>query len=404
MEGLDNMELDGLVEHVTRNGEDELALASAHRSAPELEALLRELERRVRAKVAAIGADAVDIRTPDWSRANPELAGQWHADLILHAYTDTYALPNKYPKSNTAAIEGGDLDMWFLVRHGEPVGTACVARISDGVGELGRSAGKENQKSGLIIDLRIIHWLTNEAESARTHTLFTTLRTAPDRDIPNGAGGTKVMRGGQAVTHLWRNLPALRAIGAAPLYKKAGELEHFMRASFTRSPWSATELFVDDPGDQAFAEAWIAEDGPSGNPPLSANGTVDDVRFTAHLPADDPDLEHVIHADVVPDAAGGTLEEVVDDLSRRTTPFIQVSVPIDADTQPTQRQLRAMGFETFGLDPSDQAGRPALLFGRVKEGVPVVPTDWDAAGTTHPFWSAEVLRAFASRVAASWTP
>lgn len=398
------MELDGLVEHVTRNGDDELPLAHAHRGVPEMEELLRELERRVRVKVASIGANAVDIRTPDWSRANPELAGHWHAALILHAYTHTYALPNKDPNANTVAIESGDLDMWFLVRDGEPVGTACVARISDGVGELGRSAGKENQKSGLIIDLRILHWLTNEGEAARTNTLFTTLRTAPDRHIPDGSGGTSAMRGGQAVTHLWRGLPALRPIGAAPLYKKAGELEHFMRASFTRSPWSAEEIFVDDPGDRLFAEAWIAEDGPSGNPSLSANGTAEDLRFTAHLPADDPELEHVIHADVVPDPAGSTLEELVDDLTRRTTPLIQVSVPIDADTQATQRQLRAMGFHAFGLDPSDQAGRPALLFGRVKKGVPVVPTDWDAAGTPHPFWTAENLRTFASRVAASWTP
>lgn len=122
-----------------------------------------------------------------------------HSEVIVATYGSTYALPNKDPEANRIAIEGGDLDLYLMITNGEVTGTSCLVNTGDGKAELGRSASIGRTGNSIIQDLRILDWLINPEASTKYHTLFTTLRSAPDRTIDD-LNGNFVMRGGQAVT------------------------------------------------------------------------------------------------------------------------------------------------------------------------------------------------------------
>lgn len=356
------------------------------------------------------------VLDPAWSRSHPDVAGQYHADLILETYGPTYALPNKDPQANAAAIRGGTLDVYFLLKDGTPVGTACLSKEDAGFAELGRAAGRPGSGSSLILDLRIVHWLTDDVTCRDFHTLFTTLRSAPNRPIDDTAS-TFEMPGGQAVTRLWDSLPRLRVYGAAPLYLKHGALEQFVLAAISRKGPTGRELFINSEPDRAFVRAWLSY-YKEALPTCATQGSPSDegLRYEAHVPADDPDLAGLVHADVVPSDSDRArpLADVVEDLLEGPSPFVQVSVPIDTDTRRTQQNLNDRGFIVFGFDPSDRQGLPALLFGRADPRWPVVPTYWDADQKPQPYWlrrqggtaaeaeDAGLLQAFAAQVSKVW--
>ena len=128
-----------------------------------MEPLLRHLQTKIGGTTEAINSRGrnVFIAGPDWCRENSTEAGTAHAKVIVDAYGTSYALPNKNPDANKAAIDSGQLDMFLMFdeRENRPIGTACMV-MNGGWAELGRAASLGRVGNSLIQDLRIVHWLT----------------------------------------------------------------------------------------------------------------------------------------------------------------------------------------------------------------------------------------------------
>jgi len=344
----------------------------------------------------------VEILSPDWCRENPALAGQMHADVIVATYGTTYALPNKDPVANKGAIEEGSLDIYLLREDDETVGTACLVNTGDGRAELGRSASLGNVGNSVIQDLRILDWIVNPEAAAKYHTLFTTLRSAPDRPIQEDDGTTFVMRGGQGVTAHWRKFPGLLVNGFGPLYLKHGELEQFSCASLTRNQLSPdTGIFVDDVNDADFVHRWH-ENYSLAAPRFAQTGERETLRFDTHYPPQESGLTHLVHADVVENESGNDLPSALDEADEAGSPFTQLVLPIDRDTREVQRYLRSVGYQVFSYQPAYENQPPALVYGKVKDGISVVPTFWSQGSEENPFWTNRDLSADAERISAAW--
>src|SRR3989344_6662709 len=90
--------------------------------------LLNHLKRSVQKTMETINRseNMIFIGGPDWCRQNSFLAAQAHAEVIISAYGNTYALPNKNPKVNKQALDSGNLEMFLMFEEAtaKPVGTA----------------------------------------------------------------------------------------------------------------------------------------------------------------------------------------------------------------------------------------------------------------------------------------
>lgn len=370
-------------------------------SVPErLGGLAAHLAANIARKVAKLesAGNSVEVFGPDWARENSTKAGEMHAEIIVKTYGTTYALPNKDPIANKHAIEEGDLDVYLMRINEQVTGTTCLVNTNDGRAELGRSASLGNSGNTIIQDYRILDWLTNDEASKKYHTLFTTLRSAPDRDIDDF-----IMRGGQAVTAHWRKMPELTVNGFGPLYLKHGSLEQFSCASLSRATRRyETPLHVENDEDRAFLRAWHEQyDGTA--PTFVETGVhAQDMRFAAHYPPLESGLTHLVHADIVKDEAGESVLDAVKAAESVQSPFIQAVVPIDEDTSSVQASLADSGFQVFAYEPSTSERSPALVYGKVAEGVSVVDTYWDHQKTSNPFWTNNHLARIATQVAARW--
>jgi len=349
---------------------------------------------------------SVGILNADWCRDHPAEAGRLHADIIVATYGSTYALPNKDPLANEQAINGGGLDVYLLTIDESVVGTACLVDAGEGRAELGRSASLGRVGNSIIQDLRIMDWLSNPLTAEKYHTLFTTLRTAPDREIDESDGSTFIMRGGQGVTEHWRKFPKVYANGVAPLYLKHGKLEQFTLAYITRNAMDRRpDLYVSSPQDARFIGAWHNEYGVTPPSIIEEQTPVDRIiSFTAHYPSIESGITELVHADIVPDHySSKTLVEALGEAYSAGSPFYQVSVPIELDTRAEQERLRQMGYQVFGYQPADSLNTAALLYGKVRDGINVVPTFWDIDDSaSHPFWQNSDLRLWAENVACNW--
>lgn len=202
-----------------------------------LQTLSTHLQKRVERSLQKLSetGNRYEICGPDWSRENPEIAGKAHAEVIVKTYGSTYALPNKYPEQNIKALASGNMDMYLIFKSGEPVGTACMVLQDNGWAELGRAASLGAVGNEAIQNLRILKWLTNDRLANNIFGLFSTCRTAPDRNV-----GTllkpQTMRGGHAVTHIWQMMPETEVGGFGPLYLKHGSLEQFAY-TFITNKW-----------------------------------------------------------------------------------------------------------------------------------------------------------------------
>lgn len=340
----------------------------------------------------------IEVFGPDWARENSELAGHMHAELIIKTYGSTYALPNKDPVANQQAIESGDLDVYLMTVNGELTGTTCMVNTHDGRAELGRSASLGASGASVILDYRILDWLTDEETAAKYHTLFATLRNAPNRDIDGFE-----MRGGQAVTAHWRKFPGLEVNGFGPLYLKHGSLEQFSCSSLTRAVKSNVPLFVDADDTEAFVSAW--HDNYGLNVPVFVDSPLASAalpRFDAHYPPLESGITEYVHADIVENPEGKTIQEAIEESITVGSPFIQVVVPIDTDTRALQQELRASEYQAFSYQPGTNETAPALVYGRMTPGVSAVETFWHRDGTPNPFWHNAALAEYALRVASRW--
>jgi hypothetical protein len=380
-------------------------LAAGH---PEtLAPLMTHLADSVRTKAARLEAQGktIDVLTPDWSRANPTEAGQMHADVIIGTYGSTYALPNKDPKANREAIESGGLDVYFMTVDNQVTGTACLVNTGDGRAELGRSASIGRSGNTIIQDIRILDWLANPDTADKYHTLFTTLRSAPDRVIDDSTGYF-VMRGGQAITEHWRKFPSLMVNGFAPLYLKHGKLEQFTYASLTRSSLEPTRpLYLADVESAKLIGSWHDHyqlPHPRGSGPTDPDGA--SLGFEAHYPPAESGLTSLVHADVVASSNGSSrpLAECLAEVGDAGSPFTQIVMPIDRDTRNMQAALLENGYKVFGYQPASENTSAALMYGRVTPGIEVVPTHWSENQAPNPFWSHDHLHAVAESAAGHW--
>lgn len=247
-------ELNTLIERLSS-----LKLASnvPDRLQPLLEHLVGKVSKTLD-KMEEKGTD-FNIRGHDWCRENPEIAGTAHANVIVETYGATYAFSNKDPEANIKALNSGDLDMYLIFEDGKPVGTTCVVIQPNGWAELERSASLGAVGNRVIQDLRIIRWLTDENQAKKIFGVFSTCRTAPDRNI-GVEQSPEIMRGGQANTHIWSQYPAVMVGGFGPLYtlhKKHGALEQFAYTFVTnREVFSPLEPQVFDSKDREFVQEW----------------------------------------------------------------------------------------------------------------------------------------------------
>lgn len=391
------------IEGGATGGRIELAQAHPEDLSDLLFHLLENHQRRL-SKIESTGQN-IRVLDPDWCRSNSVEAGQMHADVIVATYGSTYALPNKDPRANEEAINSGNLDLYLLLADGLAVGTACLVNVGNGRAELGRSASLGNVGNTLIQDLRIIDWLTSPTTSEKYHTLFTTLRSAPDRKIDEN-GQSFIMRGGQGVTEHWRKFPNVYVNGVAPLYLKHMMLEQFTCAyisgnSMERQP----RLYVASQDDGWFIEAWHEEYGLK-HPQLTdrpAASNESPPTFTAHFPPPESGLTDLVHADIVYDPqSGDDIEKALEDARKAGSPFCQIVLPIEYDTLAEQKYLIDSGYRVFGYQPADSQNAASLLFGKIKDGVHVVPTFWDANALPNPFWRNNKLQEWAEKVARSW--
>jgi len=335
---------------------------------------------------------------PEWCRQNPEEAAQDHAKVIIDTYGKTYALPNKDPNSNLEALKNGT-DMYLTYKNGKPVGTACLVPVKNGVAELGRAASQGNVGNRIIQDMRIIDWLTNKTTSRKYHSIFATCRTAPDRDI----GETTPMRGGQAVSHMWGEIPNLLVAGFGPLYKKHSKLETFAYSILTRESVSLpAKVWITDPVDASFVSEW-AKNYKLSNPSIvnfdqSRNNHL---QFEIEYPPKESGVTEYVHGEIITTRNNGTnLKEAFDTLKTTGVPFIQIAVPIDRNTLDTQKQLRDLGFKSFMITPSI-GNEPAKLWFGTPVNTKVVPRYWDINGQTNPFWERS-LEVHGKRISSSW--
>ena len=349
---------------------------------------------------------SVNIYDPDWCRENSVIAGELHAGVIVSTYGTTYALPNKDPQKNTEAINNGNLDIYLLEVDGEPVGTACLVDMGDGRAELGRSASIGNAGNSIIQDMRILDWIVNPITSRKYHTLFATLRTAPDRIIDD-KDGQFTMRGGQGVTEHWRKFPGLVINGFGPLYLKHGRLEQFGIATLTNLEITqSSSIYVNLEQDLEFINGWH-ENYCIAFPTLQAKNEMsgaNSLKFQAHYPPKESGLTHLVHADIVTseDDTAVDINEAISQADMAGSPFSQVVLPIDSDTRQIQKKLHELGYQAFGYYPAYTGQSPALIYGKVLNGVGVVPTFWQKEGSTNPLWLSESLRRSGDRIGSKW--
>ena len=346
----------------------------------------------------------VEFYDPDWCRENPKEAGRLHADVIIKTYGKTYALPNKDPEANSQAIAQGGLDIYLMLLDGDVVGTTCLVDNGDGRAELGRSASLGKVGNSIIQDLRILDWITNSDTNAKYHSLFATLRNAPDRFIDD-VDGEFTMRGGQGVTEHWKKFPGLIISGFGPLYLKHGMLEQFSIATLSRLEFDQTRpLFISDTEAEEFVRAWHENYGFA--EPL-VNIQVRDEhnelpKFETHYPPEETGLTELVHADIIATNDGMDIEAAVKVAEIAKSPFTQIVLPIDKDTRAIQVLLKNKGFQIFGYQPAYTNFPPSLLYGRVYPGVEVVATFWDHDKTLNPLWNSFNLSKLAERISESW--
>lgn len=370
--------------------------------------LALHLTEKIRTKTDRLEGEGktVGVLDPDWCRENPIEAGRLHAEVIMGTYGNTYALPNKDPEANRQAIESGNLDVYFMTIDGEVTGTTCLVNMGDGRAELGRSASIGGSGNTIIQDLRILDWLTNPEAAEKYHTLFTTLRSAPDRTIQD-VDSDFVMRGGQAITEHWRKFPGLAVNGFGPLYLKHGALEQFTLASISRNELDPTRpLYLEDAAAVALVGRWHEQyqlpQPQEGE--LLEYGDETPIHFAAHYPPQESGLTGLVHADIV--TANGEharpLSECLEDVDGAGSPFTQIVMPIDVDTRSLQASLAQNGYQVFGYQPANEASSAALLYGKVREGVAVVPTHWSDTQQPNPFWQDEYLQATSEEITRRW--
>ena len=353
--------------------------------------------------------DEIYVMDADWCRENSEQAGKLHADIIIEAYGPTYALPNKDPDANTAAIEKGELDLYLMKTNGVLTGTACMVDAGDGRAELGRAASLGRARNTIIQDLRLVNWLNNDETADRFHTLFATLRSAPDRPVALDDGSEFTMRGGQAVTEHWKKFPGLRVYGIAPLYLKANKLEQFSYVAVARTVMrNEVELFIQDDDHKEFVTEWHHEYGLSlprwrSKSDDSANES-SEMAYEVHYPPQITGLTEYVHADIVKATepkTPKTMETCVEEAVTVGSPFIQVEVPVESDTLPMQTDLIENGFKLYGYKPPTDLEEASLLFGRLRTGVSVVPTAWDSQDVPNPIWDGK-LGKISRTISRSW--
>ncbi len=342
---------------------------------------------------------------PDWSRQNSEAAGKDHAEIIIKTYGTTYALPNKDPKANKQALDSGNLDLYMMYKNHDPVGTACMVFNANGWAELGRAASLGGVGNQLIQNLRIIRWLTEDPISNRSIGLFATCRTAPDRNIGTEQNPEK-MRGGQAVSHIWANMPDIMVGGLGPLYKKHGALEQFAYTFVAnKTAWVPAEAYIANPSDKNFVTEWFQKYQVSKKDvPVSGVIRADENRFSVGYPPLESGITHLVHGEVfISDQLGQqSLEESLLKLAQVEVPFVQVQIPIDRNSIPVQEFLSANGFQAFLFTPGIADHQPPLLwFGKKTHGVPVVDTFWKDDTDMNPFWAGN-LALHALRIANKW--
>lgn len=375
-----------------------------------LRPLLNHIAESINVRLSKLSDEGkqVNIYGPEWCFENPEQAGRMHADVIVGAYGSTYALPNKDPEANAEALRAQNLDMYLMEIDGEVTGTTCLVDMGNGTAELGRSASRGRTSNSIIQDLRIFDWLTNPQAAEKYHTLFTTLRTAPDRQIPV-EHDEFTMRGGQAVTEHWKKFPGLTVNGFAPLYLKQGKLEQFSHASLTRSEYDQNStLHIGSNGAWNLVEYWHKQYDI--DQPFTRDYGEDDYfqefRFSVHYPPAESGLTELVHADVElveNDTSDKSLADCLNEAEAAGSPFIQVLLPIDKNTLHAQQQLDINKFRVFGYIPGTSDSSPRLLYGRVKSGTDVVPTAWAHNNQDNPLWNDPVLSEFAKMVENDWT-
>ncbi len=344
------------------------------------------------------------IAGPEWCRENSSLAGEAHAEVILGAYGNTYALPNKDPLANRQALNEGNLDMFLMFEKAgmKPIGTACMV-LDGGLAELGRAASLGRVGNRLIQDLRIIRWLAEPQLANRIHSLFATLRTAPDRNIA-AADRPEIMRGGQAVSHIWAEIPSVRIAGFGPLYKKHGALEQFSFALITQKDLIIPEkIWVQDDVDADFISRWLEAHQLPVLEILDNGGLSAGDRLNIQFAPMESGITKLVHGEIKTDPCGNfTLGEAIDQLETVEVPFIQFPVPIDHNTLELQRELRSRGFQAFQFTPGLEGIQgPLLWFGRVAAGIPIVPTFWEKNPVDNPFWKGK-LADHADRISRGW--
>ncbi len=350
------------------------------------------------------GRDVV-VYGPDWCYSNPELAGRLHAEMVVAAYGETYALPNKYPESNAEALRGHSLDMYLMELDGDVKGTSCLVDMKNGFAELGRSASYGRTGNSVIQDMRIMDWITGDEAKHKYHTLFTTLRTAPNRSIDE----CTEMRGGQAVIEHWRKFPSVVVNGFAPLYLKHGCLEQFAIATITNSEYvNKPEIYVADPDVAEFINNWHGYYGLSdpviNNPDATSCPGVDlSYGYSISHPPIDSGLTGLVHSDVtLEENSDLSISDCMERASLVGSPFLQVEIPVDVDTINCQNRLKEEGFSVFGYFPQTQLSPARIMFGKKMADVGVVPTFWTHENSHNPLWSDGRLQSFASNIESTW--
>lgn len=350
----------------------------------------------------------IEILDPDWCRANSEQAGAMHAEVIIGTYGSTYALPNKDPNANKEALESNSLDLYLLNLNGEAVGTACMVDAGDGYAELGRSASRGKSGNSVIQNMRILDWLSGNNTEKNYHTIFTTLRTAPDRIIHESDGSEFVMRGGEAVTTMWKDFPGLSVNGIAPLYFKHGALEQFTVAEYCKDPYTPNmPQIVSSDLAQEFIRAWHASYDLEYPEFIHSNNEFNGTRLSVSYPPNETGLSGLVHADIsvaksADNMAFETLDEVDEHIIEAGSPFSQLLIPTDSAYGGLLEAALEKDYKLFGYRPSTVRRLATLLLGKVREGVEVVPTFWQERGETHPFWGNSGLSEIDKKANQQW--
>ena len=372
--------------------------------------LLNHLKRSVQKTMETINRseNMIFIGGPDWCRQNSFLAAQAHAEVIISAYGNTYALPNKNPKVNKQALDSGNLEMFLMFEEAtaKPVGTACTI-LDGGWAELGRAASLGRVGNRIIQDLRIIRWLTEPDLAQKTHSIFATLRTAPDRNI-GSYEQPEIMRGGQGVCRIWSDTPEVKIAGIGPLYKKHGALEQFAFAFITQAEITVpNRVWIADDENINFVQTWLSFH----NLPISEN-VIDeeenDWKIKIGFPPLESGITNLVHGEMElgqdQDQQHQTLAEGLNTLNEVGVPFIQFAVPIDINTNLLQKELKLLGFHAFQFTPGlKNIQPPKLWFGKITDiTTPVVSKFWEVDnGNCNPFWKGQLTR-YADEISQKW--